>query len=111
MVVGCDLASLIFESETAKMQRQRLALAPKRLLLAAQLLGTVAALGWVPTNAAKLIAVVTIWRLGFGRVSPAELASMTLVNLFLFWQTRRPWPGASLALTIPIFWGCRSTSI
>ena len=64
------------------MQRQRLAPRPKRLVLAAQLLGTVAALGWMPTNAAKLVAMVVIWRLGFGRVSPAEIVAMMLVNLF-----------------------------
>ena len=81
-MVGSDLASLIFESETPKMQRQRLAPRPERLVLAAQLLGTVAALGWMPTNAAKLVAMLVIWRLGFGRVSPAEIVAMMLVNLF-----------------------------
>lgn len=64
------------------MQRQRLAPPPRRLVLAAQLLATAAALGWVPTNAVKLVAMLVIWRLGFGRVSPAEMVAMMLVNLF-----------------------------
>ncbi|MBV8507901.1 MAG: DUF2878 family protein [Alphaproteobacteria bacterium] len=45
------------------------------------MLATIATLGWVPGNAAKLVTMVTIWTLGFGRIRAAELAAMAVVNL------------------------------
>jgi hypothetical protein len=53
----------------------------KRLILLGQLLATAAALGWVPGNAAKLITMLVIWGLGFGRIRRAELLAMAAVNL------------------------------
>lgn len=55
--------------------------AEPRLVLAFQLLATAAALGWVPGNAAKLAAMVVIWGLCFGRITPAELVVMAGVNV------------------------------
>jgi len=52
-----------------------------RFRLLCQVLGTVATLGWVPGNAAKLVTMVIIWAFGFGRIRAAELAAMGLVNL------------------------------
>jgi hypothetical protein len=52
-----------------------------RFRLLCQALGTVATLGWVPGNAAKLVTMVIIWAFGFGRIRAAELAAMGLVNL------------------------------
>jgi hypothetical protein len=52
-----------------------------RFRLLCQVLGTVATLGWVPGNAAKLVTMVIIWTFGFGRIRAAELAAMGLVNL------------------------------
>ena len=53
----------------------------KRIRLALQLVGTIAILAWIPGNAAKLVAMLVIWRLGFGRVSRAEVVFMIGVNL------------------------------
>lgn len=53
----------------------------KRIRLGLQLLGTIAILAWVPGNAAKLVAMLVIWALGFGRVSRPELLLMIGVNL------------------------------
>ena len=55
----------------------------RRLVLAAQLLATAAALGWVPGNAAKLLTMLFVWGLGFGRIRAAELLAMAGVD-FLF---------------------------
>jgi hypothetical protein len=52
-----------------------------RIQLGLQLAGTIAILAWVPGNAAKLVAMLVIWRLGFGRVSRAEVVFMIGVNL------------------------------
>ena len=52
-----------------------------RLVLLAQLLATVGALGWIPGNPAKLITMLVIWGLGFGRIQVAELQAMAAVNL------------------------------
>jgi hypothetical protein len=52
-----------------------------RLRLLCQVLATIATLGWVPGNAAKLATMVVIWGLGFGRVRVAELAAMAAINL------------------------------
>jgi hypothetical protein len=57
------------------------ALSRMRLRLLCQVLGTIATLGWVPGNAAKLMMMVVIWAFGFGRIRAAELAAMGLVNL------------------------------
>jgi hypothetical protein len=64
------------------MQRGSLALTAQRPALTAQLLATAAILGWVPTNAAKLVAMLIVWRLGFGRIRVNELLAMAAVNLF-----------------------------
>jgi hypothetical protein len=57
-------------------------IAPRvRFRLLCQVLATIAALGWVPGNAAKLVTMVVIWGLGFRRVRTAELAAMAAVNL------------------------------
>jgi len=53
----------------------------KRIRLALQLLGTIAILAWIPGNAAKLVAMLVIWPLGFGRVSRPEVVFMIGVNL------------------------------
>jgi len=59
--------------------------APVRIRLALQLLGTIAILAWVPGNAAKLLAFLVLWALGFGRISRPELMLMVGVNaLFVF---------------------------
>jgi hypothetical protein len=52
-----------------------------RFRLLCQVLGTIATLGWVPGNGAKLVTMVVIWAFGFGRIRPTELAAMALVNL------------------------------
>lgn len=58
---------------------------PTRIRLALQLLGTIAILAWVPSNAAKLTAFMIVWALGFGRISRRELLLMIGVNLlFIF---------------------------
>jgi hypothetical protein len=53
----------------------------KRVRLALQLAGTIAILAWIPGNAAKLVAMLVIWGLGFGKVSRAEVMLMIGVNL------------------------------
>jgi hypothetical protein len=53
----------------------------ERVLLLVQLLGTVAALGWVPGDWAKLAAMLPLWAIGFRRVSRAELALMVVVDM------------------------------
>ena len=53
----------------------------KRIRLGLQLLGTIAILAWIPGNAAKLVAMLVIWALGFGRVSRPEVVFMIGVNL------------------------------
>jgi len=57
------------------------ALSRARLRLLCQVLATIATLGWIPGNAAKLFTMVIIWVVGFGRIRAAELAAMGLVNL------------------------------
>ncbi len=52
-----------------------------RLRLLCQLVATAAALGWVPGNPAKLLTMLVIWGLGFGRVRAAEMLAMLAVNL------------------------------
>jgi hypothetical protein len=52
-----------------------------RFRLLCQVLATVATLGWVPGNPAKLMTMVVIWLLGFGRIRAAELVAMAAVNL------------------------------
>jgi hypothetical protein len=56
-------------------------LSQARIALLCQLFATAAALGWVPTNSAKLIVLLIIWGAGFGRIRTAELAAMVVVNL------------------------------
>jgi hypothetical protein len=53
----------------------------QRIRLGLQLLGTIAILAWIPGNAAKLVAMLVIWPLGFGRVSRPEVVFMIGVNL------------------------------
>jgi len=54
----------------------------KRIRLGLQLLATIAILAWIPGNAAKLVAMLVIWLLGFGRVSrPEVVVFMIGVNL------------------------------
>jgi hypothetical protein len=52
-----------------------------RYRLFCQVLATVATLGWVPGNAAKLVTMVVVWGLGFGVIRAAELVAMAAVNL------------------------------
>jgi hypothetical protein len=52
-----------------------------RFRLLCQALATIATLGWVPGNAAKLVTMVVIWGLGFGCIRAAELVAMAAVNL------------------------------
>jgi hypothetical protein len=52
-----------------------------RLVLLCQLLATAAVLGWVPGNTAKLMTMLVIWGIGFGRIRAAELGVMAAVNL------------------------------
>ena len=52
-----------------------------RLRLLFQELATVVTLGWVTGNPAKLMTMVVIWLLGFGRIRAAELVAMAAVNL------------------------------
>jgi hypothetical protein len=52
-----------------------------QLILLCQLLTTVAVLGWVPGNSAKLLIMVVVWGLGFRRLAAAELLMMAGVNL------------------------------
>ena len=49
--------------------------------LLCQVLATLATLGWVPGNAAKLVTMVVIWGLGFGRIRAAEIAAMAAINV------------------------------
>ena len=56
-------------------------MAATRIRLGLQLAGTIAILAWVPGNAAKLLAMLVIWRLGFGPVSRSEVVFMIGVNL------------------------------
>jgi len=58
-----------------------LGLSRTRLILLCQLLATAAALGWVPGNAPKLVTMLVIWGIGFGRIEAAELVAMAAVNL------------------------------
>lgn len=53
----------------------------KRIRLGLQLLGTIAILAWIPGNAAKLVAMLVIWPLGFGRISGREVVFMVGLNL------------------------------
>jgi hypothetical protein len=59
-----------------------------RLILLAQLLATVATLGWVPGNPAKLVTMLVIWRLGFGHVRAVEFLAMAIVNSFFVFANR-----------------------
>ncbi len=52
-----------------------------RFRLLCQLAATVGVLGWVPGNPAKLVVLLLVWLVGFGRVAAAELAVMGAVNL------------------------------
>jgi hypothetical protein len=54
--------------------------ASKSLLLF-QLLGTAAALGWVPGNGAKLAVMLAVWAICFGRLSRRELLAMAGIGL------------------------------
>ena len=54
----------------------------KRIVLLLQLGATVAVLGWLPGNLAKLIAMIIVWGAGFRRISGRELIMITGVNLF-----------------------------
>ena len=53
----------------------------EKLVLLCQLLGTVAILGWVPGNGAKLATMVVLWGFTFGHLSRAELVTLAGVNL------------------------------
>jgi len=44
----------------------------ERIRLGLQLAGTLAILAWIPGNAAKLVAMLVMWGLGFGRISRPE---------------------------------------
>jgi hypothetical protein len=96
---------VIAEGVTAKMQRWDRARSAKRLALAAQLLATAAILGWVPTNAAKLVAMLVIWRLGFGCIRRDELIAMALVNLFFVPANRAALAGGIFSFNDPDFFG------
>jgi hypothetical protein len=75
----------------------------KRLILSAQLLATTAALGWVPGNPAKLVTMLVIWGLGFGRVRVAELLAMAAVNLVFVLMNSAALRGGIFAFDHPDF--------
>lgn len=50
-------------------------------MLVVQLLATAAVLAWVPGNAAKLLIMLVIWAIGFGRITKAEVALMVCMNV------------------------------
>ena len=52
-----------------------------RVALLLQLGATGAVLGWLPGNAIKLLAMMLVWGIGFGRISRRELMLMAGVNL------------------------------
>ncbi|HZU87707.1 MAG TPA: hypothetical protein VE993_00475 [Stellaceae bacterium] len=49
-------------------------------VLLLQLLATVAVIGWMPGNFAKLAALLIVWAIGFHRLSSADLALMAAVD-------------------------------
>jgi len=53
----------------------------RRAVLRLQLLGTVAVLGWVPGNLAKLAILWVVWMIGFRRIARSEAIMMAGVNL------------------------------
>jgi hypothetical protein len=53
----------------------------RRFGLLCQLAATVAVLGWIPGNTAKLIAMAVIWAVGFGRITAIEFLAMAGVNI------------------------------
>jgi hypothetical protein len=53
----------------------------ERIRLGLQLAGTIAILAWIPGNAAKLVAMLVIWGLGFGRMSRPEVVLVIGVDL------------------------------
>jgi hypothetical protein len=76
-----------------------------RLVLLCQLAATVATLGWVPTNPAKLITMLAVWGLGFGRIRAAELLAMALVNLLFIVMNSAALSRAIFAFDHPDFLG------
>ncbi len=52
-----------------------------RIRLVLQVLGTIAILAWIPGNGAKLLAMMLVWAIGFGRISRPELVLMIGINL------------------------------
>jgi hypothetical protein len=52
----------------------------RRPVLAAQLLLTAVILAWIPGNATKLVVMLLVWAIGFGRLSRAELILMIGTN-------------------------------
>lgn len=81
------------------------AFALSRVRLLCQVLATVATLGWVPGNAAKLMTMVVIWLLGFGRMRAAELVAMAAVNLLFVLMNQAALKQSIFAFNDPDFLG------
>jgi hypothetical protein len=75
-----------------------------RLVLLCQLLATAATLGWVPDNRIKLVTMLVIWALGFGRVGWTELLAMAVVNLFFVLMNAAALKRGVFAFDHPDFW-------
>src|ERR1700752_3525264 len=76
-----------------------------RFRLLCQVLATVATLGWVPGNPAKLMTMVVIWLLGFGRIRAAELVAMAAVNLLFVLMNQAALKQGTFVFDHPDFWG------
>jgi hypothetical protein len=81
-----------------------------RFRLLCQVLATVATLGWVPGNPAKLMTMVVIWLLGFGRIRAAELIAMAAVNLLFVLMNQAALKQGTFSSITQISLGCRLTS-
>jgi hypothetical protein len=68
-------------------------------------LATVATLGWVPGNAAKLVTMLVIWGLGFGAIRAAELVAMAAVNLIFVLMNQAALRQGIFAFDYPDFLG------
>ena len=76
-----------------------------RFRLLCQVLATIATLGWVPGNPAKLMTMVVIWLLGFGRVRAAELVAMAAVNLLFVLMNQAALKQGTFVFNHPDFLG------
>jgi hypothetical protein len=68
-------------------------------------LATVATLGWVPGNAAKLVTMVVVWGVGFRRIQAAELVAMAAVNMLFVLMNQAALKQGIFAFNHPDFLG------